>query len=72
MSGTSLDGISAAAARFTSRGSAVTAELLAFEQAAYDPARRARIGSVICFICVIFYYAWRMNRLDQEFDVDEQ
>jgi anhydro-N-acetylmuramic acid kinase len=43
MSGTSLDGISAAAARFTSRGSAVTAELLAFEQAAYDPARRARM-----------------------------
>ena len=31
----------------------------------------AQQGSIICFIALIFYYAWRMNRLDQEHDVDE-
>jgi len=32
----------------------------------------AQQGSIVCFICVIFYYAWRMNRLDREYDVDEE
>ena len=31
----------------------------------------AQQGSIICFVALIFYYAWRMNRLDQEHDVDE-
>jgi putative solute:sodium symporter small subunit len=31
----------------------------------------AQQGSIICFIAVIFYYAWRMNRLDREHDVEE-
>ena len=32
----------------------------------------AQQGSIITFICVIFFYAWRMNRLDREHDVDEE
>lgn len=31
----------------------------------------AQQGSIFTFICVIFFYAWRMNRLDREHDVDE-
>ena len=31
----------------------------------------AQQGSIVCFVALIFYYAWRMNRLDQEHDVDE-
>ncbi|MGI9260181.1 MAG: DUF4212 domain-containing protein [Gammaproteobacteria bacterium] len=31
----------------------------------------AQQGSIVCFIALIFYYAWRMNRLDREHDVDE-
>ena len=31
----------------------------------------AQQGSIVCFVALIFYYAWRMNRLDQEYDVDE-
>lgn len=43
MSGTSLDGISAAAARFEPRGRGVAAELLAFEHVPYDGDRRNRM-----------------------------
>ena len=31
----------------------------------------AQQGSILCFVVLIFYYAWRMNRLDREHDVDE-
>ena len=31
----------------------------------------AQQGSIIIFIILIFYYAWRMDRLDQEYDVHE-
>jgi len=31
----------------------------------------AQQGSIFTFICIIFFYAWRMNRLDREHDVDE-
>ena len=43
MSGTSLDGISAAAARFEPLGSGVQSELLAFTQVPYDASRRERM-----------------------------
>lgn len=46
MSGTSLDGISAAAARFTpSTGSGIKVELLAFTSLPYNPAQRARLAA---------------------------
>lgn len=32
----------------------------------------AQQGSIYAFVALIFFYAWRMNRLDREFDVDEQ
>jgi putative solute:sodium symporter small subunit len=32
----------------------------------------AQQGSIFCFIGLIFFYAWRMNRLDREHDVDEE
>jgi len=31
----------------------------------------AQQGSILCFIILIFYYAWRMNRLDREHDMHE-
>jgi putative solute:sodium symporter small subunit len=31
----------------------------------------AQQGSIYVFIVLIFFYAWRMNKLDREFDVDE-
>jgi len=31
----------------------------------------AQQGSIYLFVALIFFYAWRMNRLDQEFDVHE-
>ena len=31
----------------------------------------AQQGSILVFIVLIFWYAWRMNRLDAEFGVDE-
>ncbi len=31
----------------------------------------AQQGSILVFIVVIFFYAWRMNRLDAEYGVDE-
>jgi putative solute:sodium symporter small subunit len=32
----------------------------------------AQQGSILAFIALIFFYAFRMNRLDREFGVDEQ
>lgn len=31
----------------------------------------AQQGAIYVFIILIFYYAWRMNRLDREFGVNE-
>lgn len=31
----------------------------------------AQQGSIFTFIGLIFFYAWRMNKLDREFDVHE-
>ncbi len=32
----------------------------------------AQQGSIIIFLLLIFFYAWRMNKLDQEHGVDEE
>ena len=32
----------------------------------------AQQGSIYTFIALIFFYAWRMNKLDREFNVDEE
>lgn len=29
-------------------------------------------GSIFVFVALIFFYAWRMNRLDKQFGVDEE
>jgi putative solute:sodium symporter small subunit len=31
----------------------------------------AQQGSILIFIVLIFWYAWRMNKLDAEYGVDE-
>lgn len=31
----------------------------------------AQQGSIYIFIALIFYYAWRMGKIDREFDVHE-
>jgi len=31
----------------------------------------AQQGSIITFIAIIFHYAWRLNKLDKEFGVEE-
>ncbi len=31
----------------------------------------AQQGSIYIFVALIFFYAWRMNQLDQKFDVHE-
>jgi len=31
----------------------------------------AQQGSMYVFVVLIFFYAWRMNKLDREFDVHE-
>ncbi|MEL0436534.1 DUF4212 domain-containing protein [Phycobacter sp. K97] len=31
----------------------------------------AQQGSILVFLGLIFFYAWRMNRLDREFGVEE-
>lgn len=31
----------------------------------------AQQGAIYVFILIIFYYIWRMNKLDKAFDVDE-
>ena len=47
MSGTSLDGISAAVTRFTERDGAVLPELLAFVQTEYSAAQRNRLAAAL-------------------------
>lgn len=32
----------------------------------------AQQGSIYTFVVLIFFYAWRMNQLDQKFDVHEK
>ena len=32
----------------------------------------AQQGSILVFLALIFFYAWRMNSLDREHGVDEQ
>ena len=32
----------------------------------------AQQGSILVFMALIFFYAWRMNTLDREFGVDEE
>ncbi|GJM03679.1 MAG: membrane protein [Rhodomicrobium sp.] len=32
----------------------------------------AQQGSILVFLCLIFFYAWRMNTLDRKFGVDEE
>ncbi len=32
----------------------------------------AQQGSILVFLALIFFYAWRMNALDREFGVDEE
>lgn len=32
----------------------------------------AQQGSIYIFVLLIFFYAWRMNKLDQQFDVHEK
>lgn len=32
----------------------------------------AQQGSILVFIGLIFFYAWRMNRLDKKFGVEEE
>ncbi|MGC9420897.1 MAG: DUF4212 domain-containing protein [Rhodovulum sp.] len=32
----------------------------------------AQQGSILVFLALIFFYAWRMNRLDRKFGVDEE
>ena len=31
----------------------------------------AQQGSIYVFVLLIFFYAWRMNRIDREYDVHE-
>ena len=31
----------------------------------------AQQGSILVFVVLIFFYAWRMNRIDQKYDVHE-
>jgi putative solute:sodium symporter small subunit len=31
----------------------------------------AQQGSIIAFIALIFFYAWKMNKLDKQFGVEE-
>jgi putative solute:sodium symporter small subunit len=32
----------------------------------------AQQGAIYAFLILIFFYAWRMNRIDREFDVHEE
>ncbi|MBF7096265.1 DUF4212 domain-containing protein [Alkalibacter mobilis] len=31
----------------------------------------AHQGSIITFVCIVAYYAWRLDRLDKEYGVEE-
>ena len=32
----------------------------------------AQQGSILVFLALIFFYAWRMNKLDREYGVEEE
>ena len=32
----------------------------------------AQQGSILVFLAIIFFYAWKMNKLDREFGVEEE
>ena len=32
----------------------------------------AQQGSILVFLALIFFYAWRMNKLDRQFGVEEE
>ena len=32
----------------------------------------AQQGSILVFLALIFFYAWRMNKLDRDYGVDEE
>lgn len=32
----------------------------------------AQQGSILCFLALIFFYAWQMNKLDRKHGVDEE
>lgn len=32
----------------------------------------AQQGSILVFLALIFFYAWRMNKIDEEFGVEEE
>ncbi len=32
----------------------------------------AQQGSIYIFVVLIFFYAWRMNKIDRQYDVDEE
>jgi putative solute:sodium symporter small subunit len=32
----------------------------------------AQQGSILTFIALIFFYAWRMNKIDEQFGVHEE
>ncbi|EFO30329.1 membrane protein [Roseibium sp. TrichSKD4] len=32
----------------------------------------AQQGSILVFLAIIFFYAWRMNKLDREYGVEEE
>lgn len=32
----------------------------------------AQQGAIYVFVVLIFFYAWKMNRLERQFDVDEE
>ena len=32
----------------------------------------AQQGSILVFLALIFFYAWRMNKLDSQYGVDEE
>ena len=32
----------------------------------------AQQGSIYIFVCLIFYYAWSMNKIEKEFDLNEK
>ena len=32
----------------------------------------AQQGSIYVFVALIFFYAWRMNRIDKQFDLNEE
>ena len=32
----------------------------------------AQQGSILVFLALIFFYAWRMNKIDRDFGVDEE